>query len=69
MLRRLIEAFAPPDAVETAVERILGGERACDVALDLGLQGDDRRLAADRAKARRGRAKVRRRRKAATRCL
>ena len=71
LFRRAVEAFAPapPHPLTVAVERILGGAAPNQVALDLGLDSEITREASRRAHALRPRPKLRRRRKAATRCL
>lgn len=70
LFRRAVEAFAPspPHPLTVAVERILGGAAPNELALDLGLDGETTREASRRAHVLKPRAKVRRRRKTATRC-
>lgn len=71
-IRRAVAAFAPAtpaDPVEIALERILSGTSPNQVALDLGLDSETTREASRRAHALRPKAKLRRRRKVATRWL
>ena len=66
---RAVVFGAPPDRIDLAVASILAGESSFNAALDFGLTGDERRIAADRAKAARLKPKARLKRKVVHRWL